>query len=122
MSHRPLRTHLSLVAPVVAAILLAARPAATAESHLVHIARDAGLGLGAAACTAIYAPVKTFIGGSGIIVAASAWALTGGQRDPAMTIAERTLGGDWIVTQQHLRGERDFTVLGRDHEGLAKHR
>lgn len=121
MSNRPRRRHLSLVAPVVASILLTARPA-PAESHLVHIARDAGLGLGAAACTAIYAPIKIFIGGSGIIVAASAWALTGGQRDPAMTIAERTLGGDWIVTQQHLRGERDFTVLGRDHEGLAEHR
>ena len=121
MSNPPRRRRLARMAPVVAGILLAAAPA-PAESRLVHIAREAGLGLGAAACTALYAPLKTFIGGSGIIVAASAWALTGGQRDPAMTIAERTLGGDWIVTQQHLRGERDFDVLGPEHRRVAEHR
>jgi hypothetical protein len=60
-----------------------------------------------------------FIGGSGIVVAGAAWALTGGGTEPAMTIVERTVGGDWVITQEHLTGTRDFAVLGPDRPDLA---
>ena len=95
---------------LVAVALLLATPA-SAETNVGDAAADAGLGLAAGTCTVLYLPLKTFIAANGFLVGAAAWAVTGGDRRPALTILERTAGGDWLVTQQHLRGDRRFYVL-----------
>jgi len=116
-------TRLVTAKPRAAAALLLALGLATpasAGSRLEDLAAEGGLGIAAATATALYAPIKVFIGGAGIMTAGAAWALTGGDRALAMTIAERTVGGDWLVTQAHLRGERDFDVLGPSERDVAR--
>ena len=103
-----------LAACLVVAAVLFTGPAASAKSELREVADEAGLGLAAASCTILYAPIKVFVSATGFLVGGTAWAVTGGDREPALEILERTGGGDWIVTQQHLRGDRPFYVLARD--------
>ena len=95
------------------ALLLAAAPA-SATTNIGDAAENAGLGLAAGTCTVLYLPFKAFIAANGFLIGGAAWALTGGDREPAMTILDRTAGGDWLVTQQHLRGDRPFYVLAQE--------
>jgi len=104
---RPSRVATWLVA---GALLLASAPA-SAESRFRHAANEAALGAAAAGCTALYFPIKLAIGATGALVGGAAWVVTGGENEPALEIVERTGGGDWIVTQSHLRGDRRFSVL-----------
>ena len=100
-------------------LLLGSVPAA-AESRLEGVADQAFLGLAATTCTVVYAPVKVFIAGSGFLVGSTAWIVTAGRREPAFSIWERTVGGDWVITPEHLSGDRDFTVLGRTSQTSAR--
>jgi hypothetical protein len=109
---RPLR-----VAPVLAlAAALLAAPA-SAQSRVGQVAEDVGLGLAAATCTAFYLPAKVFVSSTGGLVALTAWGITGGQREPALDVLEATGGGDWLVTEQHLRGDRPFYVFAPEERG-----
>lgn len=122
MSHPRLVSRASRVAAclVAGALLLASQPAAAA-SRTSEVAEEAGLGLAAATCTALYLPIKVLVSSTGLLVGAAAWAVTGGDREPALDILERSGRGDWIVTQQHLRGDRHFYVFARDtHEDVAR--
>ena len=106
-------------AGLVAVALLLATPASA--ENVGDAAADAGLGLAAGACTVLYIPVKTFIAANGFLIGGAAWAVTGGDRRPALTILERTAGGDWLVTQDHLRGDRRFYVLAdSDRQPVAR--
>ena len=107
---------------LVAAALLLAGSSASAGSRTGEGAEEVGLGLAAGTCTALYLPAKVFVAATGFLTSAAAWAVTGGDREPALEILERTGGGDWIVTQQHLRGDRHFYVLARDtRPDVARH-
>lgn len=94
------------------ALLLASTPASA--TTVGDAAENAGLGLAAGACTVLYLPLKTFIAANGFFIGGAAWAVTGGDREPALTILDRTAGGDWLVTQQHLRGDRPLYVLAQE--------
>jgi hypothetical protein len=112
----PRRSRLAkALATLITALVLGAATPAAAGSRLEEAANRGWLGLAAVTCSTVYAPLKVFIGGSGLIVAGSAWVFTGSAREPALTIFERTLGGDWLITPDHLSGDRDFSVLGRSH-------
>jgi hypothetical protein len=107
MSHlRPLRAAAGLA---LAAALVAAP--ASAQSRVGRVAEEVGLGLGSATLTALYLPAKVFVSATGALVALSAWGITGGQREPALDILEASGGGDWLVAEQHLRGDRRFYVF-----------
>ena len=122
MSHpRPVSRASRVAVCVVAGALFLGGPSAAA-SRIGDVAEDAGLGLAAATCTALYLPLKVLVSSTGLLVGAAAWAVTGGDREPALDILERSGQGDWIVTQQHLRGDRRFYVFARDtHEDVARH-
>jgi hypothetical protein len=106
---------------LVAAGLLVGGASASAQSRIGAVAEEAGLGLAAGTTTVLYLPAKVFVAATGALVSGATWAVTGGDREPALEILERTGGGDWIVTQQHLRGDRRFYVLARDtHEDVAQ--
>jgi hypothetical protein len=62
------------------------------------------------------------VSATGLLVGAGAWAFTGGEREPALEIVERTAGGDWLVTQQHLEGEDRLYVLARDDDASVARR
>jgi hypothetical protein len=111
---RPLRS-LRAVAFVLAAAPLAAP--ASAESRVGRVAEEVGLGLAAATCTALYLPAKVFVAANGALIGLAAWGLTGGQSEPALDILEASGGGDWLVAEQHLRGDRRFYVFAPEEPG-----
>ena len=121
MSTRTLGSWLSRAA---AAALLAASlvtAATPASAGIGATAKEAGLGLAAGTCTVLYLPFKAAVSATGFFVGGMAWLVTGGERRPAFTIMERTAGGDWLVTQEHLQGERRFYVLAdAQHTPVAK--
>ena len=112
--------HSRVAAGLVVAALVFTAASASAASRFREIADETGLGLAAATCTALYAPVKVFVSATGFLVGVAAWAVTGGEDEPALEILERSGGGDWIVTQRHLRGERPFYVFASDAEMVAR--
>jgi hypothetical protein len=109
--HPPTSRWLPLTALLLSLALLGA-PRGAAARDAGDIAREAGLGIAAATCTVGYAPLKVAIAASGLVVGGTAWLVTGGSRYPAYTIMERTAGGDWVITQAHLVGDRHFSMLG----------
>jgi hypothetical protein len=109
---------LPLAALLLALSMLAAPPPAAAHS-VGDVARDAGLGLAAATCTVGYAPLKVVIAASGFVAGGIAFLVTGGDHRPAVSIMERTAGGDWVITQSHLVGDRNFAMLGPPHRRVA---
>jgi hypothetical protein len=90
--------------------MLLAAPA-TAESRVGRVAEEVGLGLAAGTCTVFYLPAKVFVAATGGLVSLAAWGLTGGASEPALDILEASGGGDWLVAESHLRGDRRFYVF-----------
>lgn len=111
-----------VVSGLVVTLLLLTGSSASARSRLGEVAHDAGLGVAAGVCTVVYLPIKVFISATGLLVGAATWGVTGGEKEPALEIVERTGGGDWIVTQQHLEGDRRFYVLERESGGRVAQR
>jgi hypothetical protein len=111
---RPLRSSRAAVLALAAALLAAP---ASAESRVGRVAEEVGLGLAAATCTALYLPAKVFVAATGALVGLSAWGITGGQSEPALDILEASGGGDWLVAEHHLRGDRRFYVFAPEEPG-----
>jgi hypothetical protein len=109
---RPLR----IAAGVALAAALIAAPA-SARSRVGRVAEEAGLGLAAGTCTALYLPGKVLVASTGALVGLAAWGLTGGKSEPALDILESTGRGDWLVTQDHLRGDKRFYVFAPEERG-----
>jgi hypothetical protein len=99
----------------LAALLLAAP--ASAESRVGNVAEQVGLGVAAGTCTVLYLPAKVLVAATGGLVSLATWGVTGGEREPALDILEATGGGDWLVTEQHLRGDRRFYVFAPERRG-----
>jgi hypothetical protein len=110
------RRPLHVAAGLALAASLLAAPAG-AESRVGRVAEDVGLGLAAGTCTVLYLPAKVFVAATGGLVGLAAWGITGGQPEPALDILETTGGGDWIITQQHLRGDRRLFVFAPERRG-----
>jgi hypothetical protein len=117
MSH-PLRS--SRAAGLALAALLLAAPA-SAESRVGNVAEEVGLGVAAGTCTVLYLPAKVFVAATGGLVSLATWGLTGGEREPALDILEATGGGDWLVTEEHIRGDQRFYVLAPEHQRGRDH-
>ena len=77
---------------------------------------DAGLGLLSVASSLFYSPVKVIYATAGSLTAGLAYALSGGQRDLSKILLARSIGGDYVVTPEHLRGDRRLTFVGPDPE------
>jgi len=103
-----------LAAAAVAALLLADPTLARAENRSMAIAKDAGLGAGAAVATILYAPVKLVYAAGGLVVGGLAWAFSGGDSEVAAVVFTPSLRGDYVVTTDHLQGKRRFEFFGRE--------
>jgi hypothetical protein len=105
---RPLRAAAGIA---LAAALTASPASAESQSRIGQVAEEVGLGLAAATCTALYLPGKIFVAANGALIALSAWGISGGQSEPALDVLEASGGGDWLVTEQHLRGDQRLYVF-----------
>jgi hypothetical protein len=94
--------------------VLALAPAASADN--MDTAKDAGIGVGSAFASLIYAPVKLGYAVGGLIVGGLAWAFSGGDNNVAKVVLTPSVLGDYVVTPQHLTGEKTIEFFGRDPE------
>lgn len=108
---------LGVVAVLAAALILGGATAASADSRSTAIAKDGGLGFGAAMATLVYAPIKLVYAAGGLVVGGLAWAFSGGDSEVAAVVFTPSLRGDYVVTPDHLNGKKRFEFFGRDARG-----
>ena len=102
----------SFVAAVVCAVVLGLAPGTAAAEE--GTAAEAGVGALAAISSLVYGPVKVVYALGGAVVGGFAWVFSAGDNDVAIPIWNRSVRGDYVVTPQHLRGERPLEFIGRD--------
>ena len=96
---------------LAAALALAPHPAAADDGEQ---AKGAGMGLAAMGCTLLYGPAKLVYALLGTTTAGLAYAFTGGDWEVAKPIYTSSFYGDYIVTPEHLTGERSLDFVGRE--------
>jgi len=107
---------------VVLAACLAGSPAPAEElvsEETKETASQGGMGAAAGLTSVVYAPVKVAYAAGGSIVAGLAYVLSGGDKDVAKPIFDASVRGDYVVTPQHMSGERDLEFVGRPRSDQA---
>lgn len=75
-------------------------------------ASSAGMGAAAGLSTLLYLPLKAVFAIGGGIVGGLAYAFSGGNQDAAKSIWTTSLYGTYIITPDHLRGDKPIRFLG----------
>lgn len=75
---------------------------------------EAGLGIAAGLVSLVYTPAKVLYALGGGAVAGMAYLASAGDEDVTEPILTPSLRGDYIVTREHLRGERSLEFFGRE--------
>lgn len=107
---------------VVLAAGVAAGPAAAEEivsPETKETASQGGVGAAAGLTSVVYAPLKVAYAAGGSVVAGLAYVLSGGDKEVAKPIFDASVRGDYVVTPQHLRGEREIEFVGRPQSDQA---
>jgi hypothetical protein len=73
-----------------------------------------GWRIGAAVATALYAPAKALYAATGLLMGGVGYGISGGNQDAMDLVADPAVKGDYILTPEHLRGERKVEFVGRD--------
>lgn len=102
-------------AVITCAVAVAAAPAASWADDAA-MAKDAGVGLGSAIASLLYAPVKTAYALGGVVVGGLAWAFSGGDAEVARVVLEPSVLGDYVITTGHLTGQQQIEFFGRQDE------
>lgn len=102
----------ALAAALVCSLLVAATPVRADEE--VSGGKYTGLQLGALGATFLYAPAKLMYAGLGSLISGLSWAVTGGNTEVARSIFVASAFGDYIITPEHLKGERSIEFIGRE--------
>ncbi len=105
----PLRRGSALFAVVA---LLAGSPA-SAQVQNQSIIREGGLGAAAALISMVYSPFKLLYAASGIALGSGSFLWTWGDRDAAMAVVSTSVGGDYVITPEHLGGAADLRLTGQ---------
>ena len=87
--------------------------AALAEGDGADLAKAAGIGVGTAVASLIYAPLKLTYAFGGLVVGGLAWAFSGGDSSVASIIFTPSLRGDYVVTREQLLGKQEIEFFGR---------
>jgi hypothetical protein len=75
-------------------------------------ASSAGMGAAAGVSTLLYLPLKAAFAIGGGIVGGLAYAFSGGNENAAKSIWATSMYGTYIITPDHLRGDRPIRFLG----------
>lgn len=87
-------------------------PAASSESSEGGSASSAGMGAAAGLSTLLYLPLKAAFAIGGGVVGGLAYAFSGGNENAAKSIWTTSMYGTYIITPDHLRGDRPIRFLG----------
>jgi hypothetical protein len=97
---------------VLSAVIAAAPPSARAQGDEPS-GTNAFAGAGAMLCTLVYSPLKIAYAASGLVVGGMAWMWSFGSRRVTRPIFTAALRGDYVVTPEHLTGQRRLEFIGR---------
>ena len=75
---------------------------------------EGGLGVASVVTSVFWGTAKTICAVGGTLTAGLAYLFTGFNRRPARAILQASLRGDYVITPEHLMGERTLTFIGRD--------
>jgi hypothetical protein len=118
MQSRNLSRSVALAAAL--AIAAAASPA-RAGGAKQPIDSDAGMGIAAGLATLVYTPAKVVYAIGGGVAAGLAYVVSAGNTDVTEPILTPSVRGDYIVTPEHLRGEKPLEFFGREPGDPAGH-
>lgn len=94
-------------------VLTAAEAQPQQESPLQPTAaEDLGYGVGSVLASLLYSPAKVTYAGLGLITGGLGYVLSGGNGDVANSIIYPAIGGNYVITPQHLRGEQPVIFVG----------
>ena len=71
-----------------------------------------GWGLGSVVTTLFYSPLKIVYAGLGLVTSGFGYVLSAGNAHVATTILDPAIGGDYVVTPSHLKGEKRLAFMG----------
>ena len=97
-------------AATLAAMLMA--PGAAVADDVARAKSDAGVGLATAVANVFYIPAKLGYALLGGITGGLGYALTGGNKQVAERVWVSSLGGDYIVSRDQLRGQEQLHFSG----------
>ena len=101
---------------LLACILLVGLHPGLARAQEESTGAAAGWGALSALTSLVYAPVKIVYAVGGLVVGGFAWVFSAGDNDVVRTVTTPAVRGDYVVTPEHLRGERPLEFIGRDPE------
>ena len=123
---------LRLAAAVVAFSLMSAPASAVArDANSKEASADLGIGVVTALANVVYMPVKVTYGLMGGITGGFAYVLSGANREVAEGVWVPSMGGDYVLTTDHMTGreqvhfngvrdENAFQSASKGHEGLGE--
>ena len=94
---------------------LAFAPAAAFAEQSGGMSKNAGIGVGSALASLVYAPVKLCYAVGGLVVGGLAWAFSGGDSRATMVLTP-SLRGDYVITKEQLLGKHEIEFFGRQPE------
>jgi hypothetical protein len=103
---------LALLVGTMAAPLGAQTTGQIAEPVEEPLTSEAGYGVGAALASVLYIPAKVTYAGLGLLTGGLGWVLTGGRTDIANSIIYPAVGGNYVVTPNHLKGTEPIYFVG----------
>jgi hypothetical protein len=113
-----MKTHMSrgialaLLVSVMAAPAYAQTTGQNSEPVEEPLTSEAAYGVGAALASVLYIPAKVTYAGLGLLTGGLGWVLTGGRTDIANSIIYPAVGGNYVVTPNHLRGTEPIYFVG----------
>jgi len=106
-----------LNAGLTAGFLLCAAPAQAAGPSREGAATHFFVGLGAGFCTLLYTPVKLVYATTALPLGGLVYVFSVGDAEMAKRVMLSGTQGDFVVTPEHLRGDRRFNFVGGAEEG-----
>lgn len=73
---------------------------------------EAALGLGSGLLTLLYLPAKVVYAALGGIVGGFTYGLTGGNLETAQSVWDPSIGGTYVITPEHLKGNEPVRFYG----------
>lgn len=112
MTQRPslFRRALALLAGIAWLSAPAANAAEPDEPQ--SLVREGGFGAAAACASLLYSPVKLVYAVGGLALGSVSFLWTWGDRDTLKTVVNTAVGGDYVITPEHLGGARDIRFTG----------
>jgi hypothetical protein len=99
---------------LITSVALGLTPAsALAEPDGIDMMKEAGVGMGTAVASLVYAPLKLTYAFGGMVVGGLAWAFSGGDANVTSIVLTPSLRGDYVISRQQLLGQQELMFFGR---------